>query len=91
MEEYLNLLITLHRDKYMWARRLSENRMPTAEIPFWPFFPLMFVKYNPYSPQATEKMTQNGPSSLRRLFSDSLLEPLSQKLMNKHYSKPSQS
>ncbi|RUM94057.1 MAG: hypothetical protein DSZ28_05075, partial [Thiothrix sp.] len=31
------------------------NRTPTAEIPFWPFFPLIFVKYNPYSPQMTEK------------------------------------
>jgi len=37
------------------ARRLSENRTPTAEIPFWPFFPLIFVKDNPYSPQMTEK------------------------------------
>jgi hypothetical protein len=25
-------------------RRLSENREPTAENPFWPDFPLIFVK-----------------------------------------------
>jgi hypothetical protein len=34
---------------------LSENREPTAEKPFWPFFPLIFVKYNQYSPQISEK------------------------------------
>jgi len=43
---------------------------------FGRFFLLIFVKYNPYSPQMTEKMTQNGPPSLRCLFSDSLLERL---------------
>ncbi len=37
------------------ARRLSENREPTAEKLFWPFFPLIFVKYNQYSPQISEK------------------------------------
>jgi len=55
-------------------RRLSENRTPTAEIPFWPFFPLIFVKHNQYSPQMTEKMTQNGPPSLRRPFPGRLLD-----------------
>ena len=28
---------------------------PTAKKPFWPFFPLIFVKYTQYSPQMTEK------------------------------------
>ncbi len=36
-------------------RRLSENREPTAEKPFRLFFPLIFVKYNQYSPQISEK------------------------------------
>ncbi|RUM93864.1 MAG: hypothetical protein DSZ28_06210 [Thiothrix sp.] len=44
----LKFVLRLHR-------RLSENRTPTAEIPFWPFFPLIFIKYNPYFPQMTEK------------------------------------
>jgi hypothetical protein len=35
-------------------RSLSENREPTAEKPFWPFSPLIFVKYNQYSPQISE-------------------------------------
>ena len=26
-------------------RRLSENREPTTEKPFWPSFPIIFVEY----------------------------------------------
>jgi len=40
---------------WMGTRRLSENREPAAEKPFRPFFLLIFVKYNPYSPQISEK------------------------------------
>jgi len=42
---------------YGWelARRLPENRKPTAEKPFQPFFTLIFVKDNPYSPLICEK------------------------------------
>ena len=39
----------------MESRRLSENREHIAEKPFWPFFLLIFVKYNQYSPQISEK------------------------------------
>jgi pimeloyl-ACP methyl ester carboxylesterase len=37
------------------TRSLSENREPTAEKLFWPFSPLIFVKYSQYSPQISEK------------------------------------
>ena len=36
-------------------RSLSENRKPTAENPFWPDFPFIFVKERNYSPQMNEK------------------------------------
>lgn len=41
----------------MWScfRSLSENRKPTAEKPFWPDFPLIFVKEPNYSPQMIKK------------------------------------
>ncbi len=37
------------------TRRLSENREPTAEKPFWPDFTIKFVKYAQYSPHLIEK------------------------------------
>jgi len=37
------------------TRRLSENREPTAAKPFWPDFPLIFVKERSYSPQMIKK------------------------------------
>ncbi|TXK99794.1 hypothetical protein BMR02_07095 [Methylococcaceae bacterium HT1] len=36
-------------------RRLSKNRKPTAEKPFWPDSPIIFVKEHNYSPQMIEK------------------------------------
>ena len=36
-------------------RRLSKNRKSTAEKPFWPVFPIIFVKEHNYSPQMIEK------------------------------------
>ena len=39
----------------MRSRSLSENRRPTAEKPFWPYFPIKFVKYTQYSPHLIEK------------------------------------
>jgi hypothetical protein len=62
-------------------RSLSENRKPTAEKLFWPFPPLIFVKYSQYSPQISEKngliwlslatttILGQAPSSTRRGYS----------------------
>jgi len=44
---------TLHQSSQV--RRLSENREPTTEKPFWPDFPFIFVKERNYSPQMKEK------------------------------------
>ncbi len=30
--------------RHLDPKSLSENRTPTAETPFWPFFPLIFVE-----------------------------------------------
>ena len=44
------------------TRRLSENREPTAEKPFWPDFPIIIVKERNYSPQMIEKSDSKGLS-----------------------------
>ena len=43
-------------------RRLSENREPTAENPFWPDFPIIIVKERNYSPQMIKKSDSKGLS-----------------------------
>ena len=45
-----------------WPRRLSENREPTAEKPFWPGSPFILVKEGNYSPQMNEKPDSKGLS-----------------------------
>ena len=45
-----------------WPRRLSENRESTAEKPFWPDSPFIFVKEGNYSPQMNEKPDSKGLS-----------------------------
>ncbi len=42
-------------ERTVTPRRLSENREPTAEKPFWPDFPIKFVKYAQYSPHLIKK------------------------------------
>jgi len=45
----------LYNSYFLFSRRLSENRKPTAEKPFLPHFPIIFVKEPRYSPQMNKK------------------------------------
>ena len=51
----LSSLQALHEKQMTLPRRLSKNRKSTAEKPFWPVFPIIFVKEHNYSPQMIEK------------------------------------
>ena len=48
--------ISVSRFPLRRSRSLSENREPTAEKPFWPIFPLIFVKYEQLFALNDEKM-----------------------------------
>jgi len=50
------IVCVLSRVSYVsLSRSLSQNREPTVEKPFWPAFPIKFVKYTQYLPHLIEK------------------------------------